>query len=71
MNMFYDEELSKTMMEIDEVDDLIARVNQDPSVLDTLSLAELCMINRYYEEAIRKKKAQISALRKRTVPNNQ
>lgn len=62
MNMFYNADLARTVKEITNFDDLIARVDKDPSVLVTLSLKELKKINCYYDEIIRQKKAQIRAL---------
>lgn len=62
MNMFYNAKLSSTIDEIAEVDDLIARVDKDPSILYKLSLEKLEKLNHYYEKIIEQKKEQIRAL---------
>ena len=63
MTKFYNAELANEIKCLTEFEELVARVDANPAILDTLTLDELEKLNRYYEKRIRQMDAQIHALK--------
>ena len=71
MNKFFNAELAKAVKEITKFDELVARVDKNPSVMYTLSLDELKKLNCYYEEIIRRNQSKILELEASSPPSDQ
>ena len=54
MNKFYDKTLSEGVAEHEKFMKLIQQIDEDPGILDLLSLEELLQVNAYYKQKNKK-----------------
>lgn len=62
MNKFFDKTMAEGIAKHESFMTLINRINEDPSVLDTLPYEMLVQVNAYYEEECRKREKHIRDL---------
>ena len=60
MNKFYDKALSEGVAEHEKFMKLIQQIDEDPGILDLLSLEELLQVNAYYEQKNKKLEAKVA-----------
>ena len=58
MNKFYDKTLSESIAEHEKFMKLIQQIDEDPGILDLLSLEELLQVNAYYKQKNKKLEAK-------------
>ena len=58
MNKFYDKTLSESVAEHEKFMKLIQQIDEDPGILDLLSLEELLQVNAYYKQKNKKLEAK-------------
>lgn len=63
MNVFFDKAISEGAEKHERFISLIARVDANPDLLDTLPLETLIQVNAYYEEKIAALEAKLTNLR--------
>ena len=54
MNKFFDKTMADGIAEHESFMVLVKRINEDPSILDTLSYEMLVQVNAYYDKECRK-----------------
>lgn len=62
MNRFFDKTVADDIAKYEEFMNLINQINEDPSILNTLSLEMLVQVNAYFEEKCRKVEEEIRML---------
>ena len=62
MNKFFDKTMAEGIAKHESFMTLINRINEDPSVLDTLPYEMLVQVNAYYDEECRKREKHIRDL---------
>lgn len=62
MNKFFDKTMAEGIAKHESFMTLINRINEDPSVLDTLPYEMLVQVNVYYDEECRKLEEHIREL---------
>lgn len=65
MNKFYNAELASGLEEVaklDRIAELAVKTLDNPDILDELELEDLVMLNKYYDEMIRKKEDELTRL---------
>ena len=63
MNKFYDKTLSESIAEHEKFMKLIQQIDEDPGILELLSLEELLQVNAYYEQKTKKLEQKIARLK--------
>ena len=62
MNKFFDKALADDVAMHEDFMQLINQINEDPNILDSLSLEQLVQVNAYYDKECRKLETKISML---------
>ena len=63
MNKFYDKTLLEGVAEHEKFMKLIQQIDEDPGILDLLSLEELLQVNAYYEQKNKKLEEKLARLK--------